>query len=144
MSWERCAPPESKAPHLISPSITLRLTFLRSTCLQKSAREEVAQAAPAVDAAVVPASGDEDDTQPGINTVNMGDPKVDPCSRMLDGDKERISLDFQGASIRNLLRIISDISGFNLILSTEVSSSSEKVPYAFAGCSLEPGVRCHP
>jgi len=95
--------------------------------LQKSAREEVAQAAPAVDAAVVPASGDEDDKQPGVNTVNMGDPKVDPCSKMLDGDKERISLDFQGASIRNLLRIISDISGFNLILSTEVSGSNEKV-----------------
>ena len=79
------------------------------------------------DAAVVPASGDEDDKQPGVNTVNMGDPKVDPCSKMLDGDKERISLDFQGASIRNLLRIISDISGFNLILSTEVSGSNEKV-----------------
>jgi len=69
----------------------------------------------------------QDMAEEGQDTVRMGEPKVDPCAKMLHGDKERISLDFQGASIRNLLRIISDISGFNLILSNEVSTSSEKV-----------------
>jgi len=46
---------------------------------------------------------------------------VDPCEAMLGGDKEKISLDFQDANVRNLFRIFSEISGFNLILSPEVS-----------------------
>jgi len=46
--------------------------------------------------------------------------EVDPCESMLGGDKEKISLDFQDANVRNLFRIFSEISGFNLILSPEV------------------------
>jgi type IV pilus assembly protein PilQ len=46
---------------------------------------------------------------------------VDPCESLLGGEKEKISLDFQDANIRNLFRIFSEISGFNLILSPEVA-----------------------
>jgi type IV pilus assembly protein PilQ len=46
---------------------------------------------------------------------------IDPCEDLLGGDKEKISLDFQDANVRNLFRIFSEISGFNLILSPEVT-----------------------
>ncbi len=46
---------------------------------------------------------------------------VDPCEPLLGGVKEKISLDFQDANVRNLFRIFSEISGFNLILSPEVA-----------------------
>jgi type IV pilus assembly protein PilQ len=45
----------------------------------------------------------------------------DPCDSLLGGEKEKISLDFQDANVRNLFRIFSEISGFNLILSPEVA-----------------------
>lgn len=41
----------------------------------------------------------------------------DTCYPMLYGKKETITLDFQDADIRNLIRIFADISGFNIILS---------------------------
>ncbi|UCD11423.1 MAG: AMIN domain-containing protein, partial [Nitrospinaceae bacterium] len=95
--------------------------------LQKSGGEELALAPRSMETlpSTSPEEGEEKDE--GHDRVHMGEEKIDPCAGMLEGDKERISLDFQGASIRNLLRIISDISGFNLILSNEVSTSSEKV-----------------
>ncbi|VAX30799.1 Type IV pilus biogenesis protein PilQ [hydrothermal vent metagenome] len=46
---------------------------------------------------------------------------IDPCESLLGGEKEKISLDFQDANVRNLFRIFSEISGFNLILSPEVA-----------------------
>jgi type IV pilus assembly protein PilQ len=46
---------------------------------------------------------------------------TDPCESLLGGKKEKISLDFQDANVRNLFRIFSEISGFNLILSPEVA-----------------------
>lgn len=45
----------------------------------------------------------------------------DSCFPILYGEKEHISLDFQNANIKNLFRIIAEFSGFNLILSPEVS-----------------------
>lgn len=41
----------------------------------------------------------------------------DTCYPMLYGKKDTITLDFQDADIRNLIRIFADISGFNIILS---------------------------
>ena len=64
----------------------------------------------------------------GTSGSPLNKPKpFDACSLLLSGDKEKISLDFQGANIRNLLRIISDISGFNIIIAPAVSKSSEKI-----------------
>ncbi len=45
----------------------------------------------------------------------------DTCFPMLYGEKETIALDFQDADVRNLIRIFADISGFNIILSPELS-----------------------
>ncbi len=47
----------------------------------------------------------------------------DSCFPVLYGEKEPVSLDFQNAKISNLFRVISEISGFNLILSSEVNGS---------------------
>ncbi|MBT5869957.1 MAG: type IV pilus secretin PilQ [Nitrospinaceae bacterium] len=47
----------------------------------------------------------------------------DSCYPMLYGEKETISLDFQNADVRNLFRVFSEISGFNVILSPEVGGS---------------------
>jgi Tfp pilus assembly protein PilP len=47
----------------------------------------------------------------------------DSCFPVLYGDKELVSLDFQNASISNLFRVISEVSGFNLILSDGVSGA---------------------
>ena len=47
----------------------------------------------------------------------------DTCFPMLFGEKEKISLDFQNADVRNLFRIFAEISGFNVILSPEVGGS---------------------
>ena len=55
------------------------------------------------------------------NKEQLAEIGVDPCESLLGGDKEKISLDFQDANIRNLFRIFSEISGFNLILSPEVA-----------------------
>ncbi|MBT3921031.1 MAG: hypothetical protein HOF21_00485 [Nitrospina sp.] len=47
----------------------------------------------------------------------------DSCFPILYGEKEPISLDFQNANIRNLFRIISEFSGFNVIFSPELKGS---------------------
>nr|ABZ10227.1 putative bacterial type II and III secretion system protein [uncultured marine crenarchaeote HF4000_APKG10I20] len=47
----------------------------------------------------------------------------DTCFPILFGEKEKISLDFQNADVRNLFRIFAEISGFNVILSPEVGGS---------------------
>ena len=47
----------------------------------------------------------------------------DTCNPMLYGKKETITLDFQDADVRNLIRIFADISGFNIILSPGLSGS---------------------
>jgi len=47
----------------------------------------------------------------------------DSCYPMLYGEKETITLDFQGEDIRNLIRIFEDISGLNFILSSGLAGT---------------------
>jgi type IV pilus assembly protein PilQ len=47
----------------------------------------------------------------------------DPCDALLKGDKEKISLDFQGASLDNLFRLFADVSGFNLVVAPNVNGT---------------------
>ncbi len=47
----------------------------------------------------------------------------DPCDALLNGEKEKISMDFQGASLGNLFRLFSDVSGFNLVIAPQVSGT---------------------
>jgi len=47
----------------------------------------------------------------------MGGQMVDSCAHLLFGEKDRISLDFQNVEVIDILRIIADISGYNIVLS---------------------------
>lgn len=52
---------------------------------------------------------------------NQGVP--DSCGDLLNGDKDRISLDFQEIDIKNIFRIISDVSELNVVLSPDVAGT---------------------
>lgn len=47
----------------------------------------------------------------------------DTCAQLLGGQKESYTFDFQNASLKNIFRIISDVSGFNVVLSPDVSGN---------------------
>ncbi|MGV7220446.1 MAG: type IV pilus secretin PilQ [Nitrospinales bacterium] len=49
---------------------------------------------------------------------------VDSCSKQLSGEKERISLDFQNANIKDIFRILADISGYNILLAPGVQGNA--------------------
>ena len=44
----------------------------------------------------------------------------DTCFALLSGEREKLSMEFQNANIQNLFRIISEVSGFSLVLSPDV------------------------
>ena len=48
---------------------------------------------------------------------------VDSCNVLLDKANEKIDLNFQNASLTNILRILSEISGFNIIIADEVKGN---------------------
>jgi type IV pilus assembly protein PilQ len=60
----------------------------------------------------------------GIYEEGMSKGKSDSCLELLSGDKETISLDFQNANIKNIFRIISEVSGFNVVLSPDVQGTA--------------------
>jgi len=47
----------------------------------------------------------------------------DSCFELLGGAKDSLSMDFQNANIKNIFRIIAEVSGFNLVLSPDVSGT---------------------
>jgi type IV pilus assembly protein PilQ len=83
----------------------------------------VAEAAPSTKNIVKEAPPEKalEDTASVMATAN--EVSNDSCYPMLYGKKEAISLDFQSADVRNLFRVFSEISGFNVILSPEVGGS---------------------
>ncbi len=88
--------------------------------LQETVEQEPAKAD------VTPAEKTSTQARPAVSTTveknkaQLAEATLDPCESLLGGKKEKISLDFQDANVRNLFRIFSEISGFNLILSSEV------------------------
>lgn len=50
-------------------------------------------------------------------------PSTSSCKVLLDGANEKIDLDFQNASLTNILRILSEISGFNIIIADQVKGN---------------------
>jgi len=47
----------------------------------------------------------------------------DSCYELLGGVRDSLSMDFQNANIKNIFRIIAEVSGFNLVLSPDVSGT---------------------
>ena len=50
----------------------------------------------------------------------LEDGRNDSCFEILSGTRESLSMEFQNANIKNLFRIISEVSGFSLVLSPDV------------------------
>jgi type II secretory pathway component HofQ len=44
----------------------------------------------------------------------------DSCFKLLSGKRDSLSMDFQNANIKNLFRIIAEVSEFSLVLSPDV------------------------
>ena len=76
---------------------------------------ELAQSSPTVSPSNETAKKDE------VASAIKDDGNRDTCFPMLYGNKEEISLDFQNADVRSFFRTFSEISGFNIIISSEVS-----------------------
>jgi type IV pilus assembly protein PilQ len=49
---------------------------------------------------------------------------MSPCSDDESSDFKRISFDFQNANLKNILRIIAEVAGFNLVLSQDVTGTT--------------------
>jgi len=47
----------------------------------------------------------------------------DSCFELLGGVRDSLSMDFQSVNIKNIFRIISEVSGYNLVLSPDVSGT---------------------
>jgi type IV pilus assembly protein PilQ len=46
------------------------------------------------------------------------------CTKILSGEKEKVSLDFQGAQVANIFRILADVGGFNVVLHPDVKGET--------------------
>lgn len=78
---------------------------------QKPEKEQVAQASAVPEAMVLEEdSGSESAVE-------------DSCATLLGGVGDSFSMDFQNANIKNIFRIIAEVSGFNLVLSPDVKGA---------------------
>jgi len=84
---------------------------------EAEAPEEAAEPAPEQVAMTNGASADQDTTSK--KEVSEEDEK-DSCFKLLGGVKDSLSMDFQNANIKNIFRIIAEVSGFNLVLSPDI------------------------
>ncbi len=83
----------------------------------------IAQAAPSTKNVITEASDEKVLEETSSVMAATSEVSGDSCFPMLYGKKEAISLDFQSADVRNLFRVFSEISGFNVILSPEVGGA---------------------
>lgn len=96
----------------------IRLKDTEVPAVEAAAPEEPADpAAEKMAAASAMAKAASDEPDPTESDRN------DTCFEILGGTKDSISMDFQNANIKNIFRIISEISGFNLVLSPDVGGT---------------------
>jgi type IV pilus assembly protein PilQ len=93
----------------------------------KDTEPPAAQEAQAPEEQAEPASEPETvaavDTEPASDAFEEEGDRNDSCFEMLGGVKDSLSLDFQNANIKNIFRIIEEVSGFNLVLSPDVAGT---------------------
>jgi type IV pilus assembly protein PilQ len=77
------------------------------------ASETMAVASAATDASPVSATTEEEEE----------DDRNDSCFELLGGKRDSLSIDFQNANIKNIFRIIAEVSGYNLVLSPDVAGT---------------------
>jgi len=88
---------------------------------EAKAPEEEAEAAPEQLAMADTGSADSKDAAPKEDVSD--EERNDSCYNLLGGVKDSLSMDFQNANIKNIFRIIAEVSGFNLVLSPDVAGS---------------------
>jgi type IV pilus assembly protein PilQ len=100
----------------------IRLKDTESPAQEAQAPEEQAETAPEQVAMAesepvdqMKAAYEEEESEPGDTT--------DSCFELLGGVRDSLSMDFQNANIKNIFRIIAEVSGFNLVLSPDVSGT---------------------
>ena len=79
---------------------------------------------PKVEESSVPEESKKAESIPGPERILQNrTPPTSSCKVLLDGANEKIDLDFQNASLTNILRILSEISGFNIIIADQVKGN---------------------
>ena len=84
------------------------------------------------------ASEEEQQPEPAAETMAAADTQTAPefkteeeeendrndsCFELLGGKRDGLSMDFQNANIKNIFRIIAEVSGYNLVLSPDVQGT---------------------
>ncbi len=103
------------------PFLNLVMVLIAVGCIAPtSAHPEILDDPPEINLEISPTEATTKTFAVNNSQAELAPKNGDSCFPILYGEKERISLDFQSANIKNLFRIISSFSGFNLILSPEV------------------------
>lgn len=89
---------------------------------EAKAPEEGAGPAPEQVAMADSASADQKYAASKEESSEGGD-ESDSCFKLLGGTKDSLSMDFQNANIKNIFRIVAEVSGFNLVLSPDVTGT---------------------
>ncbi|MCZ6514105.1 MAG: type IV pilus secretin PilQ [Nitrospinae bacterium] len=97
-----------------SYEMVIRLKDTSAPAQEAQAPQEQAEAAPAPEPMAMASS------EPAAELEEDKGVEMDSCAPLLGGVKDSFSMDFQNANIKNIFRIISEVSGFNLVLSPEV------------------------
>ena len=84
------------------------------------AQEAQAPEEPASDESMAVASAA---TEAASDSFEDGDDRNDSCFELLGGTRDSLSMDFQNINIKNIFRIIAEVSGYNLVLSPDVSGA---------------------
>jgi type IV pilus assembly protein PilQ len=99
----------------------IRLKDNEPPAKEAKAPEEEAEAAPEQLAMADTGSADSKDATPKEEVSE--EERNDSCYELLGGVKDSLSMDFQNANIKNIFRIIAEVSGFNLVLSPDVTGT---------------------
>ena len=96
----------------------IRLKDTEVPAQEAQAPEEEAE--PASDESMAVASAA---TEAASDSSEDEDDRNDSCFELLGGTRDSLSMEFQNASIKNIFRIIAEVSGFSLVLSPDVSGA---------------------
>ncbi len=98
----------------------IRLKDTEVPAMEAQAPEE--QAEPAPEQVAMADSAPMGQMDSSGEETEVGD-TTDSCFKLLGGVKDSLSMDFQNANIKNIFRIIAEVSGFNLVLSPDVAGT---------------------
>jgi len=117
--------PEKKQPKPVEQAKSEPVKALQENAdTEKAEQPEPKEPSKETASASMPEMGGEQDEGPISSIASANETTVaDPCDALLKGDKEKISLDFQGASLGNLFRLFADVSGLNIIIAPQVSGT---------------------